>query len=70
MFIGLYLYLLLGIILGWLIDRSEMEKEIPYAQFPSLLSLQIIRLAVYVICSFMWLPFVVFALFDSSEDDY
>jgi hypothetical protein len=67
MFIGLYFYLLIGIVVAWFIDRKEMTKEIPYETFPSIISLQAIRVGVYIICAIIWFPAILLALFDSDE---
>jgi len=68
-FIGMYLYLLIGAIFGWSIDSKEMKEDIPYASISSAFSLQTIRVAVYVVCAFVWLPAVILAVFDSENDE-
>lgn len=62
MFIGLYFYLLIGVIFGWHIDRLEIKKDVPYPEMPSVTPLQTIRTIVYIACALAWLPIFIFAI--------
>jgi len=41
-------YLLIGAAVAWLVDRAQMDKDVPYGEFPSLLPLNQLRAVVAV----------------------
>jgi hypothetical protein len=46
--IAMLAYLLIGAAVAWLVDRAQMDKDVPYGEFPSLLPLRQLRAVVAV----------------------
>lgn len=68
MFIGLTIYLLIGLFLAYLADRAEMKKPLPYSFFPAI-PLSAIRFGVYfwlMILSPIYLPKIIFKIFKNG----
>jgi MFS superfamily sulfate permease-like transporter len=57
--IGLYVYLVLGIIIAMAIDRHFMREEVPYGFAPAVLPLATMRIGTIIGLTILW-PAVVY----------
>lgn len=58
----IYVYLFVGFIFGVLLDRWQMKKDIPYAELPSIFSLDRIRKNILIICTVFGFPLLIFGV--------
>lgn len=60
-------YLLAGLILFVFLDRDETEEHVPCGEFPSGISLRLIRVITLIVALFFWLPALVHAIVSKGD---